>query len=122
MPTIKAKVIEGMTGDPLPNASVMIVDANGKSLGQGVAAGSDGAFQITSDLLLGNYLVISYAGLESVLVKSDMLNDTDYTEIDLLPKGLPSVVVTPNKMHWWWLYLLGGIILYRVTRKPKRNG
>lgn len=123
MATVRAQVIEGLTGEPLPNASVMLVDSAGNNLHVGVMADMNGKFTLTSDVLFGNSLLISYTGLASLIVPVSTLNDTDFTEIDLYPKDLQAVVVTPaaNSSNWWLWLILGGVLLYGFS-KSKSNG
>lgn len=121
MATIKAKIIEGMSGDPLPSASIQLVNANGVSLGQGVYADNNGQFALTSDKLTGNFILVSYTGLQPVLVDTSTLNDSEYKEIDLFASDLEAVIVTPNKKNpLFWLLLIGlGAIAVTSTRKRK---
>lgn len=128
MPTVKAQVIEGMTGDPLQNASITVVDQQGNNLHQGVIADSTGKFAFTSDLLTGNYLLVSYTGMKSVIIATSLLNDREYKEIDLFPAEMQAVVVTPanNKKdgdNWWWLVVLGvigGMVILSKNKKKKK--
>lgn len=113
-----------MTGDPLQGATVTVVDSKGNALGQGIITDSTGKFTLTSDALYGNFLLVTYTGLLPVMMSADMLNATDYKEIDLYPKDLPPVIVTPSKSSWVW-WLLGGIVAVGVwqagSSKRKRK-
>lgn len=121
MATIRAQIIEGLTGEPLPGASIVIVDRQGNNLQQGVMADQYGRFILTSDILIDNFLLVSYAGLVPVMIATSLLNNTDYKEIQLLPEDLPEVVVTPGKNSFlWWLVLLGGGFMFLVSKKRKR--
>jgi hypothetical protein len=120
MATIRAQIIEGLTGEPLPGATIQIVDNTGKSLQQGVMADQYGRFILTSDILTDNFLLVTYTGLVPVMIATSMLNNTDYKEIQLLPADLPEVVVTPGSgFSWWWLLLLGGGIVWMASKKKK---
>jgi hypothetical protein len=121
MATIRAQIIEGMTGEPLPGASVQIVDSTGKSLQQGVMVDQYGRFILTSDILMDNFLLVTYTGLVPVLIDASMLNNTEYKEIQLLPGDLPEVVVTPGgkTIPTWLFFLLGGVGLYAWYKMRK---
>lgn len=122
MSTVRAKVIEGTTGEPLANASVEVVNANGVYLGQGVAADNTGKFAFTSSIIDGNYLLISYQGMTSVIVDTDLLTGSAYTEIELFPKELDTVVVTPKKgSNWFWWLLIGSVIVIASSNKNKKK-
>lgn len=110
-----------MTGDPLPGATITVVDASGKSLGQGVSADPYGKFILTSDSVTGNYLLVTYTGLVPVMIATNLLDNTDYKEIDLYPKDLDAVTVTPPKGSLLWLLLIAGAVVYGVSRKKKRK-
>lgn len=114
MATVRAQIIEGLTGDPLPGASIQIVDRDGNSLQQGVMADQYGRFILTSDILMDNFLLVTYTGLVPVIIAASLLNNTDYKEIQLLPADLPEVVVMPNgkSIPTWLFFLLGGVGLY----------
>lgn len=121
MATIRAQIIEGLTGEPLPGASVQVVDRQGKSLQQGVMADQNGRFILTSDILMDNFLLVTYTGLVPVMMATSLLNNVDYKEIQLLPADLPEVVVTPGKNSFlWWLVLLGGGFMFLVSKQRKR--
>lgn len=126
MATVKGEVINGDTGDRLQGAAVQIVNKEGASLGPGVAAGSDGRFTLTSGILPGNYLVISYTGLVSVMMPASMLNDSRFTEIVLYSKVLDPVIVTPRKGSslWWLLFgiaAVAGANKLNASRPKKRK-
>lgn len=105
MATVKGEVVNGDTGEPLDGAAISITNKEGSPLGPGVAAGSDGRFTLTSGLLAGNYIVVSYTGLVSVLMPASMLNDARFTEISLFANVLDPVIVTPRKGSLLWLLL-----------------
>lgn len=118
MATIRAQIIEGLTGDPLPHATIQVVDRNGGSLQQGVMADQYGRFILTSDILQDAFLLVSYQGLVPVMIAASLLNNSEYKEIQLLPADLPAVVVTPGKASgWWWLLLLGGGLFFITKAK-----
>lgn len=120
MATIRAQIIEGLTGEPLPGATIQVVDSSGKSLQQGVMADQYGRFILTSDILMDNFLLVTYTGLVPVMIATSMLNNTDYKEIQLLPADLPEVIVTPGSgFSWWWLLLLGGGLVWMASKKKK---
>lgn len=121
MATIRAQIIEGLTGEPLPGATVQIVDSSGKSLQQGVMADQYGRFILTSDILMDNFLLVTYTGLVPVMIAASMLNNTDYKEIQLLPADLPEVVVTPGGGFPWGLLLAAGLGVWFFAIKKKRK-
>jgi hypothetical protein len=125
MATIKGEVISGDTGQPLDAAAIQIVNKDGMPLGPGVAAGSDGRFTLTSALLPGNYIAVSYQGLISVMISASMLNDTRYTQISLFANAMDPVIVTPRKGSLLWLLLglaaVAGAKKVRDSRKKKRK-
>jgi hypothetical protein len=123
MGTVKAQIVEGITGEPLVSATVKVVDVNGAFLGQGVMTDTGGKFTLTSTALNGNYLLISYAGLAPVMIATDLLNDRDYKVVQLLSKELEPVVVTPGHKTgvWWWILLLGIPIVVVVSNKKKNK-
>ena len=122
MATIRAQIIEGMTGDPLPGATIQVVDQAGKSLQQGVMADQYGRFILTSDVLTDNFLLVSYTGLVPVMIATSLLNNVDYKEIQLLPVDLDPIVVTPGGKGFplWWILAAGGFAMFLYYRKTKR--
>lgn len=111
--TIRGKIVDSVTLEPLPNASVTVVDkVTGKSLGQGIAAGKDGQFALTSNLLDQSYtaVLVSYVDHESLMIEPKLLEGGDYPQIGLLLNAdlLDAVTVTPanNKNNSWLIWFL----------------
>lgn len=62
--TIKGRVLDALNGEPLPGASLLVIEMN-----KGVAAASDGSFRIPG-LKPGEYQIqISFIGYETTLLK-----------------------------------------------------
>lgn len=125
MATIRAQIIEGMTGDPLPGATIQVVDRDGKGLQQGVMADQYGRFILTSDILTDNFLLVSYTGLVPVMIATSLLNNVDYKEIQLLPADLDPVVVTPGSgkggFPLWAILAAGGFAVFLYYRKTYKR-
>ena len=107
---ITGRILDSDNGEPLPGASVQVVNAAGQQLGDGVAADNDGYFRLNSAIFTGNYLAISNVGYHSIMLDPAGLNS--YNTIDLEPNynELDPVIITPGKKNntWLWLLLIGG--------------
>jgi iron complex outermembrane receptor protein len=85
--TIKGKVVDSETLQPLPSASLIIL---GKNIG--TAAGSDGSFVLSGDFAPGDILKISYVGYSIKLI-SLKNQDLSGLIIKMLPQIIPSQTV-----------------------------
>lgn len=118
--TIRGEVVAKRTGEPLQDATIQVVNAQGVYLGQGIKADNTGRFALTSDILAGNYLLISYQGMEPVMIDTEVLKNSFYFKIPLQEKELQEVVVTPKKSRFPWLLLLFiGVGGYAIISKKK---
>lgn len=104
--TVRGQVIS-TTGEPLQGASITLVNNKGTYLNEGVKADGTGKFAITSSFLTGNYLLVSYAGMTSLMIDPDDFTGTDYKPIEMFPRLLDEVVVTPGPKQQSRLWLLG---------------
>lgn len=84
--TVKGKVIDNKTGDPIPGASVMI-----RNTEKGVSTNKLGEFSITA--IDGNRLIISFVGYETkeVAVKD---GETVTVRLTATPQSMQELVVT----------------------------
>lgn len=118
--TVRGTVISKRTNEPLQNATIQVVNSEGVYLGQGVRTDNSGQFALTSDILTGNYLLISYTGMESIMIETGLLKNSFYVSIPLQEVSLPEVVVTPKKKGFpWFLLLLLGLGGIAVAKKKK---
>jgi hypothetical protein len=123
MATVKGQVF-GETGEPLNSASVEIVNGYGKYLGQGIKTDNTGKFSFTSSILSGNYLLVSYAGLQPAKVEADKYMGSTYKRVTLFVKALNPVYVYPDKFPWWviWILAIGIGAAAIKKKKKKKNG
>lgn len=119
--TVRAQVVNGDTMETLESATAQVVNAAGQYLGQGVKADNTGKFALTSDILSGNYLAISYTGLESLMIAADLLTGTNYKIVKLYPRSLDEVVVIPGKRWPWWAWPAIVVVGVGIARMKKRR-
>jgi hypothetical protein len=120
--TIKGRVIDVSTRTALPGASVSLIDAAGKFLGQGVAADSDGSFGLVSSRIDGNLVFVTSTGYLGLVVDPSLLTGNTRADIALKPnyQEQPDVVVTASrKKSYTWLWLLGltGVSAIAASRR-----
>lgn len=124
MATVRAKIVDAYNGQGLDSASVEVVNAKGAYLGQGVKTDNTGKFSFTSSIVGGNYLLITYQGMDPAMVEADKYTGSTYKEIALFPKSLDAVTVYPKKFPWW-IVIVGSIgfgIAMLTKKKKKKNG
>ena len=117
---IRGTVRDGRTKQPLSGASVLVADANGRPLGQGVIADINGGFSLQSNLIDSNKILFTYAGFTDKLVDPGFLTNPVPIDIPLEPRELQEIVVTPGKgIAWyWWILIIGGGY-YVLNQKSK---
>lgn len=115
---LHGKVIDLETQQPLPGASITIVDPSGQYLGDGVAADRSGLWMLASGLFMGNFVMFTNVGYEPVTVAAEDLGVLSV--VGLLKKSsvLDPVVVTPDnnkksKIPWWIIGIIGVTLLYK---------
>ena len=86
--TLKGKVVDSETHDPLPNANVYI---KGKQIG--TVTGTNGEFTIKGNITLEDKIVASFVGYTTSIIKLKNLDLTEELEIKLQPKIIPSQTV-----------------------------
>lgn len=93
-------VLDAENDQPIPEASLTIVDGKGVPLAPHMSADDDGFFYIDHPLLGGNSVLVSSAGYMSSIIPADLLQPTDPPEIALYRSdGLDPVTVTPRKKN-----------------------
>lgn len=121
--TVRGQVIS-QTGEPLQGASITLVNNKGEYLNEGVKADGSGKFAITSSFLSGNYLLVSYAGMTSLMIDPDDFTGTTYKQIEMFPRLLDEVVVTPGSnikaANLWWLLAIVGVSMLASKKGKKR--
>jgi len=124
--TIKGKIINSVTGEGIDSATITILDGNGRYLGRGVAAGTDGFFSFTDGLIDGNNLQFSAAGYVPQLFHADSFPHDVSIEVPLLVSSyLPEVIVTPEKRPSYLIPLLmaGSVFGFMLLiAKSNQNG
>lgn len=123
--TVAAAVYDTLTRDPLPGASIAVVNQVGTPTGGGVVSGADGEFTITdSELDAGGQLLISYVGYQPVTISPSTANATGFIGLDPNPDTLQAAVVTPAtaKKSNMWPWLLGGGALLLLASSGKKKG
>lgn len=121
--TVRGQVISE-DGSPLDSASITLVNSKGEYLGEGVRADSSGKFAITSMSLKGNYLLVSFSGMTSLMIYPEDYTGDNYKEIVMFPKELDEVVVVPGnnkESNWLWLLALVGIALVAGNKKKRKK-
>lgn len=123
---LTASVWDNVSGDGIPAASVMIVDASNKPTGTGAVADSKGVFHLNSALLDQGYkLQITSAGYQGIITPAYILAEDGGITLD---RGgdLDAVVITARKkIPTGWI--IGGLallalLLYYATQKKGKVG
>jgi len=96
MDYITGQIVNDATLEPLPQASIRVVNQQGVYLGDGIAADNEGKFRLDSSIFEGNLLEISYVGFATAYIApADFLMYNVFglqTEADVLDP----VIVTPQ--------------------------
>jgi hypothetical protein len=120
--TVRGQVISEK-GEPLHSASITLVNNKGEYLGEGVKSDNTGKFGLTSAFLNQNYLLVTYAGMEPLMIDPEAFTGTNYKAIQLFPKLLDPVYVHPEKdtAGWWWLLAIpAAYALFRSKKKRRK--
>lgn len=111
--TINGKVIDATTAQPLPNASVELLDYYGISLGIGTIADSTGNFVLTSDEIgYPNSLNVSYVGYKPVAYDLSNATGTYFlVKLQSQATAAPGITVTAVKKNLGWLALIAAFLV-----------
>jgi len=119
------KIADYNSGNPIPFASIELIDRNGIFLGAGTSADVDGNFSIDSVMMApGTFLKITSSGYKSQAIDFDTYSKDETQTFYLVPDvvELPEVVITAikkgftdNKNLIYVGLALGA--LYLLTRK-----
>jgi hypothetical protein len=122
---ILKKVVDSLNGDPIPYASIELIDSNGVFLGAGTTADVAGNFALDSLMMKpGTFLKITSSGYSGAAFTFEQYS-IDKNAAFALSRNtveLPEVVVTAMKKgikenkNWIYLGLAVGA-LYLITRK-----
>jgi len=116
--------IKNQSGQPIPSASIQVVDGNFDYTGEGTAANSDGFFSLYVNELLYPYaLSISSVGYKPTVVKLSTFTNLSTITLAINEVTLPPVVVTSgddNKKYLWLLALAAGAFILLNDDKKKR--
>lgn len=121
MATVKAKIVDYTSKEPLAGATVRLSDAKGTYLGQGITADNKGEFEFTSPQLASNWLAVTHVAHRPMLIYANLLIGKVGNVIELARQAetLPPVVVTPKPKKsnalWWILGITAGYFIL----KPK---
>lgn len=115
MITIKGQAVNGTTYQPLPYASVQVVDDEGNTTGEGVVADADGRFELTTN---GGWVVVTYAGFDPALVATADIANSDYTSVTVYPAGMSPVTVTAtvHKKTNVWVWAIAAAAAYYALK------
>jgi len=117
--------IKNQSGQPIPSASIQVVDGNFDLTGEGTAANSIGFFSLYINELLYPYgLNVSSVGYKPTVVKlSTYINNSTVTLAQNVVDLPPVVVVSgdDNKKYLWLIALAGGAAII-LNDKKKRSG
>jgi len=110
--TYSGRVINSVTGEPIPSATIRLVGSGG-SLDVTRFADSDGYFSI-STTLQANQLVITAAEFQAWAFPASQYQNL--FELEPIDGTLPEVVVTDgNKSFPWWI-LIAGFVVYKIVK------
>lgn len=95
--TITGEIVDAANGEPLPGASVLVVNNKGYYLGQGVAADGTGKFSFSSPLIDQNFIAITFSGYHALLYEPKLLNNYATVEMYDIENDLEAVEVVGKK-------------------------
>jgi len=104
---VSGKIQDQITGQPLPGASITLINAGGKYV---VRAGSGGIFSF--NLANENKIVFSHVGYDTAEYAPGDLGN--YTTVNMVPNytTLPEIVIKNAKWDMW--PVLGAIFLWWI--------
>jgi hypothetical protein len=124
---VTGTVVDLISDEPLPGASVTVVNSSGSPLKVGMAVNEWGEFELDSPLLNDNKLLFTHAGYQSVIADPFLFSALDYPEValDIARKEEPEVVVTATiKKHLkknWGIYAMVAALLLAVASQAKKK-
>lgn len=125
---IAGSIWDSITAQPVPGASVIIVDAGGSPTGKGTAADNNGAFVLDSTLLdqAGNQVQITSQGYQGILISPATLLTVGGVGLDTAADELQAAVITAKrKAPSSWMIIAGlgalALIIYMAERKTKKG-
>jgi hypothetical protein len=125
--TLTAEVYDLTTNQPVPSASVSVVNSNGNALGGGAIANASGTFTITSSLLdSGAQLLVTSVGYQPVIADPYAIQASGNVGLIESAQTLPAAVVTPGSGSGsastnYLPYLLGGAALLFLLWPGKKK-
>jgi hypothetical protein len=131
--TLQGQVYDIVTNEPVPNASLTIVNAAGSPLNGGAVADGNGVFSLTSSLLdSGGKVLVSSVGYSSVIADPAVIASTNAIGLSESATGLPTATVTARApvisaaSTKYLPYVLGGgalvLMLWPGEKKKKAVG
>ena len=122
---VSGQILDASTKQPIPAASIVVVDAHNMNTGQGVAADDGGYFVLSSPVLdNGGALVVSAVDYQSVITDPSLVVETNEVELHRSGATLPTAVVTakaPAKNAAIPILLGGGLLLALASDKKKKG-
>ncbi len=114
MMEIRGQAVDALSKQPLPYATITVVDDEGNSTGVAVSADSAGKFQMVTN---GGAVVITYAGFQPTLVSTADLISGGYPVIEIqLGSDLSPVTVTAHKKTNYWPWAIAAAIAYYALK------
>jgi hypothetical protein len=116
--------IKNQSGQPIPSASIQVVDGNFDLTGEGTAANGQGFFFLYINELLFPYgLNVSSVGYKSTVVKLSTFVNNSTVILAENVVDLPPVVVTSgsSNKNLWLIALAGGAFILLNDDKKKRG-
>lgn len=95
--TVRGQIIDGTTKEPLPAASITVIDKNGTFLGQGIIADASGVFSLSSPLIDNNMVSVSFAGYHSIAIDPALLKEYRVIQLYDIEMDLEAVEVVAKR-------------------------